>query len=82
VGIVQGARHCSHNGYDNRNRHACRKPLAHKLGQVSSVDVVHRDPEMAVVCSPVAYPHDVGMAKSGGEVGLTDKPLPKGRVAG
>ena len=54
----------------------------HQLGCVGAVDVVHRDPQLAVVFTPVMDADDVGMAQSCGQVGFADEPLPERGVAG
>ena len=62
--------------------HACRIFLFQQVGSVGAVDVVHRDPQLTVVFASVVDPDDVGMAQSGGQVGLADEPLPERGVAG
>jgi hypothetical protein len=62
--------------------HACRVALLHQLGCVGAVDIVHRDPQLAVVFASVMYSDDVGMPYTCGQVGFADEPFPERGVAG
>ena len=61
VGIVQRARDCGGDGDSEFGGHACRVPLLDQLGRVGAVDVVHRDPQLAVVVASVMDSDNVGM---------------------
>jgi hypothetical protein len=61
VGVVQCAGDSGNDGYSEFGGHTCGVALLNQLGCVGAVGVVHRDPQQAVVFTPVMYSDDVGM---------------------
>jgi hypothetical protein len=62
VCIIQRAGDSGNDAESKFGRHTCRVSPLYQLSRVGAVDVVHRDPELAVVVASVVYSDDVGMA--------------------
>ena len=55
--------------------HTSRIPVTQQARCVGSVDVVHRDPQLAVELASIIHAHDVRMPKRGSEVRFPDESL-------
>ena len=77
VGVVQRAGDSVNDRDSEFSGHACRVPPLYQLGRVDAVDVVHRDPYLAVVVASVMDSDDMGMLEASCEVSLTNEPLAK-----
>ncbi|ODQ84669.1 hypothetical protein BHQ17_26480 [Mycolicibacterium holsaticum] len=53
-----------------------------ELAEVGAVDVVHRDPQLVVVFTPVMDADDVRVAQPGSQIGLADESFAEGLVLG
>jgi hypothetical protein len=61
MGVIQRAGDSGNDRDRELDGHACRVAPLNQVRCVDAVDVVHRDPQLAVLVSSVMYPHDVGM---------------------
>ena len=61
---------------DFRLGHAVGVALAQQARGIGALDVVHRDPDLALVLAAIVHTHDVRMPQRGRDVGLPVEPLP------
>ncbi|OBG55771.1 hypothetical protein A5703_07425 [Mycobacterium sp. E188] len=64
VGVVQRASYGGDDPYDLINGHSVRVTVGEKLSRVETVDVVHRDPQLAVAFTAVVDTDYVRMPQS------------------
>jgi hypothetical protein len=65
-------------GHDVHGPAGCHGPRLQRLVGVGAVDVLHRDPQRAVLgLAAAVHRHDVGVRQTGGDVRLTDEAGPE-----
>jgi NAD(P)H-dependent flavin oxidoreductase YrpB (nitropropane dioxygenase family) len=79
VGVVECVSDGRHDVECILERHPARVAIAHQVGGVGAVDVVHGDPQLAVNLATVVHADNVGMPQCRGQVGLA---LESGTVIG
>lgn len=77
VRVVQRAGDRRHDLDGLVDRHPGRLTLGQEMRRVHPIDVVHRDPQLAVELTSVMHTDDVGVPQHRGQVGFPLKPLPK-----
>ena len=80
VGVVECPGHRGDDGARVVRWHPGRIPVPQQLRGVSSLDVVHCDPQLPVELAAIVHLDDVGVPQRGGEFGLTMEPLPEAAV--
>ena len=73
---VQRVGNRSHDIQDVSWRRPVSVPVAEQLGCVSSFDIVHRDPQLAVVIPAIMDPDDVRMPQRRRQFSFPVEPLP------
>ena len=76
MGVIQTTRHRGHDPYHVLDGDPRGVAIGEQARGVETVDVVHRDPQLAADFAAVVHPHDVWMPQGRGEIGLPDEPGP------
>ena len=80
VGVVQRARDGGDDRADVLFGHPTPELLAHQPGSIRALDVVHRDPEVAVELAAIVHRDDVRMPQRGSEIGFAVESFAEFRV--
>ena len=76
VGIVERICDRRHDVNHILRRHPMWIAASQQLRRVSTVDVIHRNPQLAVLLTSVVDSNDVGMPQGRGDIGFAGKALP------
>jgi hypothetical protein len=80
VGVVERVGNRRHDFERFVRGHAERVPVPHQPSGVRALDVIHRDPELAVVLSSIMDGDDMRMPEGSGEVGFASETSPVVRI--
>ena len=82
VRVVERARDGGDDGADVLDGHPLAVALLDQVRRVGALDVVHRDPQLALELAAVVHRDDVRMPQRGGQVGFPVESLPEFAVGG